>query len=147
VIKGNGGHDKLIGGAGRDTITSGAESSIFSMLDLGRDDFDVSLDANGRRRAILCRGCGRGLQHRFRAIDRLSNRTLRVARELARGDREQSSRATRAARNHFPQLYQTFFLLQILSALDHSPCCVGDFDVFERHVLIGESGRPWMTMA
>jgi Ca2+-binding RTX toxin-like protein len=47
VIKGNGGHDKLIGGAGHDTITSGADSSIFSMLDLGRDDFDVSLDSNG----------------------------------------------------------------------------------------------------
>ncbi len=47
VIKGNGAHDKLIGGTGRDTITSGVDSSIFSMLDLGRDDFDVSLDSNG----------------------------------------------------------------------------------------------------
>jgi Ca2+-binding RTX toxin-like protein len=48
TILGGAGHDKLIGGPGQDSTTSGADLSLFALLDFTRDSFNGKLDKAGR---------------------------------------------------------------------------------------------------
>ena len=57
IINGGGGHDKIIGGAGVDTLSNtGPDATVFSLTDLGRDDFSSALNGSGLPTSDLISG-------------------------------------------------------------------------------------------